>query len=69
MSSIGSAPEAQAWIAVDCEICGAPAFERCRPILNPQGCAHCKRINQRTLEGKSFCGGGARERAELGIQI
>ena len=57
----------QAWCAVDCEICGAPAFERCRWMLPPCDCGTCKRLAASKARGESYCGGGNRERAELGI--
>ncbi len=36
-------------------------------MLPPCECATCKAINARVERGESYCGGGNRERAELGI--
>lgn len=58
-----------AWLAVDCEQCNAKFGEPCRTILPRCKCDTCKALAISLERGESYHCGGARERAELGIQI
>lgn len=60
-----------AWLAVDCDICGAPAFEPCRAQLCSPDCSSCKGRDLQYRRGECFHAGGNRERnrerAESGL--
>lgn len=59
-----------AWLAVDCDICGAEFGKPCTG-----GCACgpdctspiCKVTREASARGEMYCAGGSRERAELGM--
>lgn len=57
----------QAWIAVDCDVCGADAFEPCRAQLCSPDCSSCLERDRSMQRGESYHAGGSRERAELGM--
>jgi hypothetical protein len=57
----------QAWLAVDCDVCGAEAFEPCQAQLCAPDCPSCLERQERMKRGESYHAGGNRERAEQGL--
>jgi hypothetical protein len=56
--------------AVACEICGAPQWETCRPIVDhgDGSCACCAAMEAAKLRGECWCGGGARSIAVMALE-
>lgn len=59
-----------AWLAVDCEQCGAGFGEPCRDLgCGDAGCDSqiCRKKREMLKLGQAYHAGGNRERAELGL--
>jgi len=59
-----------AWLAVDCDVCGAEMGQPCRRLsCGDDACTSsiCALVAKLKAAGEMYCGGGSRERAEHGI--